>query len=726
MKKLSLVLVGVLILGGVLFVGEANAQTLSDLQVQIQALLVQVQALQAQVQQSSGVLVPSSVTVPSIPSASCVTVSSNLSRGNRGTAVTLLQQTLKQVGAYSGPVTGFFGPLTQSAVSAFQGESGLPAAGAMDAQTAAAINRLSCPAATVPTSASTSTSAQPLISVTSPSGAEVWKVGETRRITWTSSGVNNVRLYVYIEGSNLGSGSTNYISDSITNAGYYDWTISANALPAGNSLPRTYRIRVDDVDSGSGSAAVIGRSNSFTIYTDTSTTTSTIPTTPSITVLSPNGGEVWKVGETRRITWQSSGISTIQIDLYDNRIAGSGQIVKTLAAYHTISPSQGYFDWTIPSAILENNDGKNFTIHIYDGSSRSDTSDRAFSIASAGRTHGTAPYNYGWDDFTSGGTGDHSAQILADYKAHPDQYGYNPFTLSSGQTYTGTKYLLRLYKFCSDHWIDRKEKIPLPATYSNYTGSNRYQQHCINDGSFDSYYDEAVVYEGTSPTTPLSAPTWVSINVSGSDVVLNWNSVSGAYAYGIYKDQNQYRIAWPTTTTWTDVNPTCGVAHTYYIDAYDGSGGRTSAKSTGMQAGISCPTTTTSTLSVNLAISPSGFSPSTFTAAPGQSVTLSLISSSTETHTLRFDNPLLNAVSLGVVAGDTRTITFTAPTAIGEYAFRCDVPSHATRDEVGKMIVSSSVGGTVSQSRYASLIQSIKNQLDSITLKVEELLKNSR
>ncbi|NEO98432.1 MAG: peptidoglycan-binding protein [Symploca sp. SIO2E9] len=58
-----------------------------------------------------------------------------LKRGNRGTQVTSLQQNLRAAGYYNGPVTGFYGSLTQAAVKRFQRANGLSADGVYGPQT---------------------------------------------------------------------------------------------------------------------------------------------------------------------------------------------------------------------------------------------------------------------------------------------------------------------------------------------------------------------------------------------------------------------------------------------------------------------------------------------------------------------------------------------------------------------------------------------------------------
>ena len=80
-----------------------------------------------------------------------------------------------------------------------------------------------------------------------------------------------------------------------------------------------------------------------------------------------------------------------------------------------------------------------------------------------------------------------------------------------------------------------------------------------------------------------------------------------------------------------------------------------------------------------------GFSPSSFSVSPGQAVTLSATSEDAYTHVFAFRDAELSAVAIGVGPGETRAITFNAPTTEGSYEFYCNVPGHSA--EVGTMIV---------------------------------------
>ena len=61
--------------------------------------------------------------------------------GSTGTDVTELQQRLTALGMYSGPITGYFGSLTQTAVEQFQGAHGISQVGYIGPATRAALNQ---------------------------------------------------------------------------------------------------------------------------------------------------------------------------------------------------------------------------------------------------------------------------------------------------------------------------------------------------------------------------------------------------------------------------------------------------------------------------------------------------------------------------------------------------------------------------------------------------------
>ncbi len=73
-------------------------------------------------------------------------------------------------------------------------------------------------------------------------------------------------------------------------------------------------------------------------------------TQPSITVTSPNGGEVWVQGSTHDITWNTSSCATasaFDIYLYDNRLSGTHQAQKMIAS--VVPCSLGRYSWSVGS-----------------------------------------------------------------------------------------------------------------------------------------------------------------------------------------------------------------------------------------------------------------------------------------------------------------------------------------------------------------------------------------
>jgi hypothetical protein len=88
---------------------------------------------------------------------------------------------------------------------------------------------------------------------------------------------------------------------------------------------------------------------------------------PSITVTSPNGGEIWKQGEAHNITWSSIGLpsdATVYITL--SNYSSCTATVCNPPAGQTITASvpvnQGSYTWTVNSA---SGIGNQFMINVW-------------------------------------------------------------------------------------------------------------------------------------------------------------------------------------------------------------------------------------------------------------------------------------------------------------------------------------------------------------------------
>ena len=185
----------------------------------------------------------------------------------------------------------------------------------------------------------------PKLTVTAPNGGERWDVGSVQKIRWYSEFVSGT-IDITLSRDNGTSWET-LVADT-TNNGSYDWLISS---PETNEA----LVRVSAVD---GSAA------------DTSDAAFTIIIPPSITVTSPNGGEVWRIGESETITWESVKING------DVKIEISRDGGQTWSSITDATPNSGSLAWTVmgpPSnrALIK--------LSSADGSI-SDTSDEQFAI----------------------------------------------------------------------------------------------------------------------------------------------------------------------------------------------------------------------------------------------------------------------------------------------------------------------------------------------------------
>jgi enediyne biosynthesis protein E4 len=92
---------------------------------------------------------------------------------------------------------------------------------------------------------------------------------------------------------------------------------------------------------------------------------------PGIAVTSPNGGEIWSKGTTQTITWTDNISGNVKIRLL------KGRALAAIIAAST--PSNGSFDWTLPTSLVT---GNNYKVEIdsLDDRAIKDQSDRAFRI----------------------------------------------------------------------------------------------------------------------------------------------------------------------------------------------------------------------------------------------------------------------------------------------------------------------------------------------------------
>jgi uncharacterized repeat protein (TIGR01451 family) len=193
------------------------------------------------------------------------------------------------------------------------------------------------------------------ITVLVPNGNEVWPIGSTQTISWTSSGVTgNVKIELSRNGT---AGPFEILFDNTPNDHSQSWTVTGPAST--NCFVKISSLMVPSVSDVSNAAFTICQS-------------------PSITVKSPNGGESWPVGSLQTITWTSCGVSgTVKIEL--SRNGGS-----TWEVLFGSTVNDGSQPWAVTGSGVYNQGTTQARIRISSATtpSVSDTSDANFTLSS--------------------------------------------------------------------------------------------------------------------------------------------------------------------------------------------------------------------------------------------------------------------------------------------------------------------------------------------------------
>jgi hypothetical protein len=191
---------------------------------------------------------------------------------------------------------------------------------------------------------------QPAVKLLSPVGGEILEVNDgTKTILWSSRKVTNVALnYSTDSGSSWTSITTS--TGSSTGTGSFTWT-----LP--NVNDSTCLVRITDVDHSS--------------VNDTSSAVFRITNVKSISLTSPNGGEVLKVGKSKFITWACRNISNVKLEYSSNN-----DTTWTLISASQRAKDYKY-DWLVPNVLSTE---CRVRISEVGDTARVDTSDNLFTI----------------------------------------------------------------------------------------------------------------------------------------------------------------------------------------------------------------------------------------------------------------------------------------------------------------------------------------------------------
>ncbi len=310
------------------------------------------------------------------------------------------------------------------------------------------------------------------VNVVSPNGGENFSSGSSQVITWTSTGVDSVKIeYTTNNGVNW-----TVIASGTESDGSYLW----NPLPSVTSA--NMKIRISDVADG--------------VPSDESNSVFSIAPDPVVTVLTPNGSEIWRTGTVETITWNSSNLDSVRIEFTTNNGAS-----WTLVAAN--APSSGIYQWTIPNV-----NSQLCKVRISDPADGvpSDVSDNSFTLSNAVLQTVAVTAPNGGETVTSG----------VPYEIRWNNSGVDSvkieYTTNNGQTWStivsGTQ------PDGSYFW----------TTVPVINSSNAKIR--ISDASDNTPSDEsdAVFTIRTEPTLTLTAPNGGDSILAGSVYTLTWST----------------------------------------------------------------------------------------------------------------------------------------------------------------------------------------------------------
>lgn len=217
----------------------------------------------------------------------------------------------------------------------------------------------------------------PIVQVTAPNGAENALGGTFFSINWTASDPNGDGTLSRFEirlSTDSGATFNTIVADSVAGtARTFSWTV-----PRINVT--TARIRITAFDSGGLQAQ--DDSNADFIITD--------PGVP-VHLLTPNGGDLLKFGQTFQITWEVPLASAAQAKGFDLFLStNSGASFDIAIANDPVTPKLGpairTFAWTVPSNLCTQTARVLVKATALNLSTSLDSSDTNFSITAPGPT----------------------------------------------------------------------------------------------------------------------------------------------------------------------------------------------------------------------------------------------------------------------------------------------------------------------------------------------------
>ena len=209
------------------------------------------------------------------------------------------------------------------------------------------------------------------IALTTPNGGELWFVDSSQAIFWNANSASaNVAIAFQAEGED----DLHHIATT-SNDGRFDWSVGLAA--DGTRVTRSGRYNIwiclDDYYSNTADGQRCGVNGQPFIMQ--------IPSLP-VTVVAPNGGEVWPRGTAQVVRWTGADLNSfIRLDLFNQDLPSNDP--AAVVNLFTMLNNDGDYSWTIPTTLTPGNYKMYIACHAYcyyNTPGFSDLSDASFVI----------------------------------------------------------------------------------------------------------------------------------------------------------------------------------------------------------------------------------------------------------------------------------------------------------------------------------------------------------
>jgi hypothetical protein len=341
----------------------------------------------------------------------------------------------------------------------------------------------------------------PLVSVSFPNGGESFIPGTVDTIMWLAwdeNGIDSVNIYYATDGGI----SWIDVAHGEANDSKYGWTIP-------DTPSDSCRVRIDVFDPAGNPGS--DNSNGLFRILDSEP--------PTVTVVLPNGGEEWEIGETRQVTWVASDnkrVDSLSISYsYDNGLA-----------WFTVSngePNDSVYDWVIPGPA---SDSCLIRITAFDFGELSctDTSDAVFMI-----TDTTAPVVSvlrpdGGEELEAGGVDTVAWVALDNFRVDSISIFYSS---DGGAGWSPT---------ASGEPNDSAYEWALPLTVSDSCLVRVIAYDAAGNGTPDQSESLFVISDRTAPSVLVLSPNGGEVLNSGEEDTIRWvaSDLFGIDSVGLY------------------------------------------------------------------------------------------------------------------------------------------------------------------------------------------------